>query len=215
VSAVCSNILMFLVAMAPAEGLHSVIWWMLGNLEPASPRLLAVSSVVIIAGLAAIWALAPELNSLTLGRETAHNLGVRTHLFVVLGLVLATLITAAAVGMAGLIGFVGLIVPHVMRNLVGPDHRRLIPAAAIGGRAVRMGLGGAGSSWAGGASGYFFSVRQPAHRQMSATDRVAGRWRWSAGMMRFLSPCADARAGFSARRDTSRSCAARRSCPCP
>ena len=133
VSAVCSNILMFLVAMAPAEGLHSVIWWMLGNLEPASPRLLAVSSVVIIAGLAAIWALAPELNSLTLGRETAHNLGVRTHLFVVLGLVLATLITAAAVGMAGLIGFVGLIVPHVMRNLVGPDHRRLIPAAAIGG----------------------------------------------------------------------------------
>jgi iron complex transport system permease protein len=133
VSAVCSNILMFLVAMAPVEGLHSVIWWMLGNLEPASPRLLIVSAIIIGAGMTAIWALSPELNALTLGQETAHNLGIRTHVFVLLGLTLATLVTASAVGLAGLIGFVGLIVPHVIRNLVGPDHRLLIPAAAIGG----------------------------------------------------------------------------------
>ena len=133
VSAICSNLLMFMVATAPKEGLHSVIWWMLGNLEPTSTGLLLISAAIITAGIAGLWALSPELNALTLGREAAHNIGVRTHVFVVLALALATLITASAVGVAGLIGFVGLIVPHVMRSVMGPDHRLLIPAAAIGG----------------------------------------------------------------------------------
>jgi len=135
VSAICSSILMFLVARAPVEGLHSVIWWMLGNLQPTSGKLLALSSAVIAVGCAAIWAISPELNALTLGRETAHNIGVRTNLAVILGLGLATLVTATAVGMSGLIGFVGLVVPHAMRNLIGPDHRRLIPASAVVGGA--------------------------------------------------------------------------------
>jgi len=133
VSAIGSNLLMFMVATAPKEGLHSVIWWMLGNLDPASPGLLLVSAAIIAAGGAGLWALSPELNALTLGREAAHNIGVRTRVVVVLALVLATLITASAVGVAGLIGFVGLIVPHVMRGVIGPDHRALIPASALGG----------------------------------------------------------------------------------
>lgn len=133
VSSVCSSILMFLVATAPVEGLHSVIWWMLGNLESTSRELMIVSAVIIAGGCSAVWLISPELNALTLGRETAHSVGVRTRLIVLLGLVLSTLVTASAVGIAGLIGFVGLIVPHVMRNLVGPDHRLLIPAAAVGG----------------------------------------------------------------------------------
>lgn len=133
VSAVCSSILMYLVATAPVEGLHSVMWWMLGNLQPTSHGLLAVSGTMIGLGCTAGWLIAPELNALTLGRETAHFLGIRTAWFIVLGLTLATFIAAAAVGLAGLIGFVGLIVPHVMRSLLGPDHRRLIPAAALGG----------------------------------------------------------------------------------
>jgi iron complex transport system permease protein len=133
VSAVCSSVLMFLVATSPVEGLHSVLWWMLGSLQPNSSELLAVCAVLVVAAGAGAWALAPELNALTLGTETAHYVGVRTGLVVTLGLGLATLLTSAAVGLAGLIGFVGLIVPHVTRSLVGPDHRRLIPAAALGG----------------------------------------------------------------------------------
>lgn len=133
ISAVCSSILMFLVATAPVHGLHSVIWWMLGNLQPMSRELLFVSGSIIVVGCVIIWALSPELNALTLGRDTAHNLGIRTNVAIVLGLGVSTLVTAAAVGLSGLIGFVGLIVPHVMRSIVGPEHRRLIPAAAIGG----------------------------------------------------------------------------------
>ncbi|MBN1675482.1 MAG: iron ABC transporter permease [Kiritimatiellae bacterium] len=136
VSAVCSSILMFLVSIAPVEGLHSVLWWMLGNLQVPSRKLLAVSGATILAGCLGIWLLARELNALTFGREVAHHVGVHTRAALATGLVLASLVTATAVGLAGLIGFVGLVVPHTLRTLVGPDHRRLVPAAALAGGAV-------------------------------------------------------------------------------
>lgn len=135
VSAVCSSLLMFLVSVAPVEGMHSILWWMLGNLDVSSYPLLATTGGIVLAGFTGIWLLAPELNALTLGHDMAHFLGIRVRLAIGAGLLLATLITAASVGVSGLIGFVGLIVPHVMRALVGPDHRRLIPAAALGGGA--------------------------------------------------------------------------------
>jgi iron complex transport system permease protein len=133
VSSVCSSLLMFLISVAPMEGLHSILWWMLGDLQVPSLPLLTICSALAVVGFLVVWLLAPELNALTLGTEMAHHLGVRTNLVVVLGLAMATLITASAVAMAGLIGFVGLIVPHAMRALLGPDHRRLLPAAALGG----------------------------------------------------------------------------------
>jgi iron complex transport system permease protein len=108
---------------------------MLGNLDVSSNALLATTGGVVLAGFIGIWLLASEFNALTLGHDMAHYLGVRVRLAIGIGLLLATLITAASVGIAGLIGFVGLIVPHVMRALVGPDHRRLIPACALGGGA--------------------------------------------------------------------------------
>jgi len=133
VSSICSSLLMFAVAVAPVDGFHDIVWWMLGNLQPASLRLLQVSAVVVAAGCAILWWLAPALNALTLGEETAHHVGVRTRGVIVAALGLASAITAAAVGLAGLIGFVGLIVPHMVRNVAGPDHRRLIPLAAVSG----------------------------------------------------------------------------------
>jgi iron complex transport system permease protein len=133
VSSVCASVLMFLVASAPAEGLHSVMWWMLGNLEMPAGPLPLVLAAVLLGSLAAAWTLAPQLNAMTLGREMAHAVGVRPGATMVAGLTIATLLTATSVALAGLIGFVGLVVPHTMRKLVGPDHRRLIPAAFLGG----------------------------------------------------------------------------------
>ena len=135
VSSVCSSVLMFMVSVAPIEGMHSVLWWMLGNLEVTSDALLATTGILTTVGCLGIWLLAPELNALTLGRDMAHHLGIRVKVAVGVGLLLATLVTAASVGVGGLIGFVGLIVPHTMRSLVGSDHRRLIPAATLGGGA--------------------------------------------------------------------------------
>ena len=133
VSSICSSLLMFLVATAPAQGLHNIIWWMLGNLQPSHTGMLIASSGVIAVGIGVIGWLAPDLNALTLGHEAAHHIGVRTTFAVLMGLGASTLISAAAVGLAGLIGFVGLMVPHATRAVIGPDHRRLIPAAAVAG----------------------------------------------------------------------------------
>jgi len=109
------------------------MWWMLGNLQPASLELLAVIGTVIVVTFFGIWLISPDLNALTMGREVAHHVGVRTNLMLPLALVAATLMTAAAVSISGIIGFVGLIIPHVTRGLFGADHRRLAPAAAVGG----------------------------------------------------------------------------------
>ncbi len=133
VSSICSSMIMFLVSTASVEGLHNVIWWMLGNLQPVSPQQQVFSSALVLLGIAGIWVLSTRLNALTLGREMAHFQGINAGAVIVVGLLWATLLAATAVSMAGMIGFVGLIVPHVMRAMFGPDHRRLVPLASIGG----------------------------------------------------------------------------------
>jgi iron complex transport system permease protein len=135
ISAIGSNLLMLLITLAPIEGLHSITWWLLGNLQVTSRAELGVAAGVTLLSLAALWLGARDLNALTLGREAAHHLGFRPARVVTLGLALATLMTATAVSLAGLIGFVGLVVPHVVRTLTGPDHRRLLPASALAGGA--------------------------------------------------------------------------------
>ncbi len=133
VSAICSSLIMFLVSMASVEGLHNVIWWMLGNLQPAPGNQRVVSAALIVAGIGGAWLLASRLNVLTLGREVAHYQGINADMVILGGLLCATLMAATAVSMAGMIGFVGLIVPHVTRALFGPDHRWLIPLSGVGG----------------------------------------------------------------------------------
>jgi iron complex transport system permease protein len=133
VSSICSSLLMSIIALSQSDEIHNIMWWLLGNLEISSRPLFIMSAVIIAAGSTGIWLLAPELNALSLGREMAHHVGVRTRLAISAGLILATLVTAAAVSISGLIGFVGLIVPHIVRTFTGPDHRKLIPATALTG----------------------------------------------------------------------------------
>ena len=132
-SAIASSLLMLLLALATTEGLHGITWWLLGNLQGDSTAALALGSVLIAAAFLVVWWLARDLDALALGPEMAHHLGIAPGLVTLLGLGCATLLTAAAVAMSGLIGFVGLIVPHAVRALVGPGHRRLLPAAALAG----------------------------------------------------------------------------------
>lgn len=133
ISAICSSLIMFFVSMASVEGLHNVIWWMLGNLQPVPGDQRLVSVLFIAFGIGGAWLLSSRLNALTLGREMAHYQGINADVVIMVGLLCATLMAATAVSMAGMIGFVGLIVPHVARAMFGPDHRWLIPLSAIGG----------------------------------------------------------------------------------
>jgi iron complex transport system permease protein len=90
-------------------------------------------------GIAVIWFYARDLNVLLLGEETAQHTGVEVERVKRIVLTAAALLAAAAVSVSGIIGFVGLIIPHLLRLLVGPDHRRLIPMSVLAGAALVVG----------------------------------------------------------------------------
>jgi iron complex transport system permease protein len=135
VHAVLGSLLMFLVSVVPSEDLHNVVWWLLGNLQIFDWQLLQVVAIVIVAGLAITSLCARDLNVLALGEEPAAHLGLHVERTMQAFFLVASLITGATVAVCGLIGFVGLIVPHAVRLTIGPDHRRLVPAAALAGAA--------------------------------------------------------------------------------
>lgn len=135
VNAVLGSLLMFLVSVTPSEDLHNVVWWLLGNLQVFDWQLLRVVAMVVAAGLAMTVLCARDLNLLALGEEPAAHLGLHVERTVQVFFLVASLMTGATVAACGLIGFVGLIVPHAVRLSIGPDHRRLVPAAALAGAA--------------------------------------------------------------------------------
>lgn len=133
VGAVLGSLLMFLVSMSGSEQLHNLIWWMLGSLEIADWTLLWFACGVTLVGVGTAFLLSRDLNVLVLGEESATHLGLSVEQTKKLFFVVASLMTGAAVAAAGLIGFVGLIVPHSVRLIIGPDHRYLVPASALAG----------------------------------------------------------------------------------
>jgi iron complex transport system permease protein len=110
-----------------------ILLWLMGSLSPPAWSRLALTSVAVGVGVAALMSMAPRLNALVLGDEGAHSVGIDVARTRKLLLVAASFLTAAGVAVAGPIGFVAIIVPHVLRLLVGTDHRILIPASALGG----------------------------------------------------------------------------------
>lgn len=126
-----SSLLMLVLSLASTRAVHSITWWMLGNLQATSwPLVLTVVALVAVSA-ALLFSQSHALNALLLGRLTARHLGVETRIALPLVLGAAALATSAAVSLSGVIGFVGLIVPHALRRLTGASHRRLLPAAAL------------------------------------------------------------------------------------
>ncbi|MGE5578132.1 MAG: FecCD family ABC transporter permease [Syntrophothermus sp.] len=115
------------------DGLQEIVFWMMGGFSARSWQHVYMALPYVLAGLAVIFAFRREMNLLLLGEETAQQLGVNVHRLQVVLLAAGSLVAAAAVSVSGIVGFVGLIVPHVMRLLVGADHRLLLPAAALAG----------------------------------------------------------------------------------
>lgn len=135
VNAFCTAIIMFLISTSAGVRLHGVMFWLMGDLGLADGRQTVFAGLILIAGAILIYRQARALNLLTVGEETALQLGVdvdatKRTLFVV-----SSLITAAAVSLGGMIGFVGLLVPHLMRMVLGSDYRLLLPACFLFGAA--------------------------------------------------------------------------------
>ena len=123
-----ANILIFL---GDPRATHTVVFWMLGGLGLAQWDQLIYPLVVLLACGLWLWSRAPDLNAMTVGDETAATLGLPVARFRVITFVVGALITGVMVAFSGIIGFVGLMVPHIVRLLVGGDYRRVLPMSAL------------------------------------------------------------------------------------
>jgi len=140
VGAYFSAITSFLLYLSSGgEKLADVLFWTMGGLGRSTWTSVWILAPIVAAGFAGAVFFARDLNALSLGEEGAAHVGVRPETVTRSLLVLTTILTASAVSMTGTIGFIGLVVPHVFRLLVGPDHRRLLPVAAIGGGCFLVG----------------------------------------------------------------------------
>jgi iron complex transport system permease protein len=115
----------------PVNQMPSIVFWLLGSLNNVSNRdILVVGPIILIAGTVLLlirW----RINLLTMGEEDARALGINTQQIRIVIIISATFISAAAVCISGIIGWVGLVMPHIGRLLVGPDNRRLMPVSAL------------------------------------------------------------------------------------
>ncbi len=133
VGTVLSGILLYLISVADHLEVAGVNWWMLGDLSSAEPVGLLLLGVTSVAALGAMQIFANDLNAMALGDEGAAFLGVAVAKVRLILLLLAALLVALAVALAGMIGFVGLIVPHIIRKISGSDQRHQAVTVYLGG----------------------------------------------------------------------------------
>ena len=131
VSVALSALIVFLVSIFGNRALHEMAWWLWGSLQVYDYRLIGIVAFPVIAGIIAVYFFSQDLNAISIGEEEAGHLGIDTQNVKKLLLLITALVTASLICICGIIGFVGLIVPHMMRLIVGPDHRILIPATCL------------------------------------------------------------------------------------
>lgn len=119
----------------PNSSLPAIVYWLMGSFSTATWARLGLAVPGMVAGLLVVWALRYRLNLLALDEAEARSLGVRPDRERWLVFLAATLLTGTSVAVAGVVGWIGLVVPHAARLIVGEDHRRLIPASAMLGAA--------------------------------------------------------------------------------
>ena len=124
---------MLLLTMARGEAMRAAVLWTMGSLSGVSWSMTLGLTIYSVASTLAALALARHLNALALGEETAAHLGTRVETVKRASYLLASLLAAAAVSVAGVIGFIGLVVPHAVRLVWGADHRYLIPLCFLAG----------------------------------------------------------------------------------
>ena len=132
VSMMLSAVTSFIVMTAPREeGIRSALFWMMGNLSGAKWEYLTIPAIAVTVGLIFLLVQARSLNALLMGEETASTLGINIQFFRKSLIITTAVVTGVLVAVSGAIGFVGLMIPHVVRLIVGSDHRRVLPASAL------------------------------------------------------------------------------------
>lgn len=139
VNAFCSAIITFLISMTRHSKLQGILFWLMGDLSQAVPWHVLGLSMLVLPCFFLIFIWAKPMNLLQLGQQEARSMGVNVT-WISLGLLVVTsLAVSATVCLVGLVGFVGLLIPHLLRLLLGPEHRVLVPACVLGGGTFMVG----------------------------------------------------------------------------
>jgi cobalamin transport system permease protein len=138
VNAFCSAVIMFLVSMTHDARLHNIIFWLMGDLSLGSLQHTGILALALIPCFAIIFWFSNAMNLMLMGKEMALSMGVNIRRATVILLITTSLMVSACVSQCGLIGFVGLVIPHLFRLVLGPDHRILLPACVLGGGAYMV-----------------------------------------------------------------------------
>ena len=136
INAVAGAIISIMVYLAPTANREQIIFWQMGSLNGAQWKHVSVVVIVVCIGLLLAFRLGGQLDVLALGDKAAGHIGINVNRLRILAIGASTLLTAGGVAYAGLIGFVGLIVPHLLRTITGPANKVLLPASALTGAAL-------------------------------------------------------------------------------
>ncbi|WP_232696539.1 FecCD family ABC transporter permease [Brevibacillus daliensis] len=132
VSMVLSSITNYIVLSAPKEqGMRDAMFWMMGSFSGGKWEHLMIPAIVVAAGLTFLLFQYRALNALLMGEETAKTLGINTDSLRKILIIVISLLTGVIVAVCGSIGFIGLMIPHISRFLIGSDHRRVLPVSAL------------------------------------------------------------------------------------
>lgn len=135
ISFISSSLIMFIMSVSRAEDLHGIVFWIMGSLEEPNWLLIKLAVGAAVSGLAVSYIFCFDLNALSLGEEEALHLGINVERTKRLLFIIASLLTGVSVSVAGIIGFVGLVVPHFVRMFAGGDHRILLAGSFLCGAA--------------------------------------------------------------------------------
>ena len=138
INAFCGAVILFLVSVAPDTRLFNILSWLMGDLSLAAMEQVGLLAIVTVLCTAALFGLSHVMNLMILGRDTAQSLGVRLGAMTIILFAITSLMVGVTVSICGLLGFVGLVMPHLMRLSFGPDHRILVPACMISGAAYMI-----------------------------------------------------------------------------
>jgi iron complex transport system permease protein len=146
VNAFCSAFILFLMSMTQDSTLHTIMFWLMGDLGSSDMGQVAVLVLSALPCFLVIAFLSHRMNLMLLGRDKAESLGVDVKSSTLVLLVATSFMVSATVCQCGLLGFVGLVIPHIFRLLLGSDHRVLVPACVLGGASYLV-LCDAGARW--------------------------------------------------------------------
>lgn len=133
ISFIASSMMMFLMSITAVENIHGIVFWTMGSLNESNTTMIISMVVVAVISLCLAYMFVIPLNALRLGENKARHLGINSNITIRILFVITSLLTGACIAVAGIIGFVGLVIPHIIRQWVGTDYRILLISSFLSG----------------------------------------------------------------------------------